>query len=53
VAVQKKKKPAFKTASDGRLVIREDSNGSEEEYSKEVDSGKVITYSKFMVRQIQ
>jgi hypothetical protein len=43
VAMQKikKKKSAFKTASDGRLIITEDSSGSEEEeYANDLDSGK-------------
>ena len=40
VAVQKKKKPVFKTASDGRLIITEDSSESEGDNAKDVDSGK-------------
>lgn len=43
MAIQKKTKPEFKTASDGRLIITEDSHGSEEDNAKDVDSGKVIT----------
>lgn len=45
MAVQKiKKKSAFKTASDGRLIITEDSSGSEEEeYAHDLDSGKFIS----------
>jgi hypothetical protein len=46
VAVQKKKKPAFKTASDGRLIITEDSSETEGDNAKDVDSGKLITVDK-------
>jgi hypothetical protein len=46
VAVQKKNKPVFKTASDGRLIITEDSSGSEGGNAKDVDSGKFITVDK-------
>jgi len=46
VAVQKKKKPIFKTASDGRLIIKEDSSESEGDNAKDVDSGKFITVDK-------
>jgi hypothetical protein len=42
-AAVQKKKPTFKTASDGRLIITEDCSGSEEDNAKDVDSGKVIT----------
>jgi len=40
VAVQKKVKPVFKTASDGRLIITEDSSEGEGDNAKDVDSGK-------------
>jgi len=43
VAVQKEKKPVFKTSSDGRLIITEDSSESEGDNTKDVDSGKLIT----------
>jgi hypothetical protein len=46
VAVQKKKKPVFKTASDGKLIITEDSSESEGDNAKDVDSGKLITMDK-------
>jgi hypothetical protein len=45
VAVQKKK-PVFKTASDGRLIITEDSSESEGDNAKDVDSGKFVTVDK-------
>jgi hypothetical protein len=51
VAMQKikKKKSAFKTASDGRLIITEDSSGSEEEeYGHDLDSGKSISVKKII-----
>lgn len=37
-AAVQKKKPTFKTASDGRLIITEDCSGSEEDNAKDVDS---------------
>lgn len=40
MAVQKKVKPVFKTASDGRLIITEDSSEGEGDNAKDVDSGK-------------
>jgi hypothetical protein len=46
VAMQKikKKKSAFKTSSDGRLIITEDNSGSEEEeYAHDLDSGKFVS----------
>jgi hypothetical protein len=43
VAVQKKKKPLFKTASDGRLIITEGSSGSEVDSAKDVDGGEFIS----------
>lgn len=46
MVVQKKKKPVFKTASDGRLIITEDSSESEGGNAKEADSGKLITVDK-------
>jgi hypothetical protein len=58
VVVQKKKKPLFKTASDGRLIITEGSSGSEVDSAKDVDSGKfilrsqifpVILHSRFLI----
>jgi len=49
VAVQKKKKPVFKTASDGRLIITEDSSESERDDAKDVDSGKLITVDKMTI----
>jgi hypothetical protein len=52
VAVQKKKKKsAFKTASDGRLIITEDSCGSEEEYAHDSNSGKFITVKRITTTQ--
>lgn len=51
MAVQKKKKPLFKTASDGRLIITEDSSGSEVDSAKDVDSGKFITVDKMTTTQ--
>jgi hypothetical protein len=44
--IKKKKKPAFKTAPDGRLIIAEESSGSgseEEEYAHDLDSGKFVS----------
>jgi hypothetical protein len=49
VAVQKKKKPVFKTASDGRLIIKEDSSESEGDNAKDVGSGKLITVDKMTI----
>jgi len=46
VAVQKRNKPIFNTASDGRLIITEDSSESEGDNAKDVDSGKYITVDK-------
>jgi hypothetical protein len=46
VAVRKKNKPVFKTASDGRLIITEDSSESEGDNAKGVDRGKFITVDK-------
>jgi hypothetical protein len=46
LAVQKRNKPIFNTASDGRLIITEDSSESEGDNAKDVDSGKYITVDK-------
>lgn len=51
VMQKKNKKSEFKTASDGRLIITENNNGSEEEQTNDFDSSKFISVIRITATQ--